>query len=253
MEQFIKSHKYPKSVNGKQCLGPCYKKNTKIIHPTYLNIVTSKDDFCPVGREEIFINGKKTLIYTDVCNEVKINDSEQNTDNTYNLLFPYVDFNPQLFLKLFYNINTFGEIIEWINDNNTSIDTKERIFNLGVDAFKDNLDIIEISDTRIVDFIYELFNKKYFNNIIIPIFQYITVSDKYTKLGYDTKKDTDETIIIKTNYIKKNILILNNISNFIKSFFNKKIISDVNNTYSILMVNGFTNYIINDIKQKNIK
>jgi hypothetical protein len=253
MEQFIKSKKYPKSISGKQCVGPCYKKNTKILHPTYLNIVSHIDNFCPIAREEFIINGKKEFRDTDNCNEANINKTNIGTENTYNLLFPYVDFNPQLFLKLFYNINTFGQVIEWIDTNKTLLDTQERIFNLGIDSFKKNLDNVEISDNRIVDFIYELFNKKYFNIIIIPLFQYIIVADKYTKLGFDTKKDTDETIIIKTNYIKKNILNINNISNFIKSFFNKKISSDVNNTYSMLMVDNFSKYIINDIKQKFIK
>jgi hypothetical protein len=252
MEQFIKSTKYPKSISGKQCLGPCYKKNTKILHPTYLNVVTNKDNFCPTNRNETTINGKKVIVYTDVCNDVNVKEIDKT--NSYDLLFPYVDFNPELFLNIFYNINNFGEVIEWINNNKYQpIDSKERVLNLGYDSFKEKIDIIEISDNRIIDFIYDLFSNKYFNKIIIPLFEYIDVTDKYTKFGLNDKKDTNETIIIKTNYIKKNILNLNNISNFIKAFFNKKIELNVNNTYSSLMVDGFIKYIINDIKQKFIK
>jgi len=253
MEQFIKSKKYPKSISGKQCIGPCYKKNTKVIHPLYLNIISNVNDFCPINRIEQTINGKKVIIDTDECNDIN-NIKESENINSYDLLFPYVDFNSELFLNIFYNINTFSEIIQWLSNNqHQPIDLKERILNLGIDTFIKKIDLIEINDNTIIDLIYELFNKKYFNKIILPFFQYIDVTDKITKLGFNDKKDTDETIIIKTNYIKKNILNIINISNFIRVFFDKKIELSVNEKYTSVMADGFTKYIINNIKQKFIK
>lgn len=253
MEQFIKSNKYPKSISGKQCVGPCYKKNTKVIHPTYLNIITNVNDFCPINRIEQNINGKKIIIDTDECNNVNNITSSENI-NSYDLLFPYVDFDSTLFLSIFYNITTFSEIIQWLSNNqHQPIDLKERILNLGIDSFIKNIDLIEINDSVIIDFIYELFNKKYFTNIILPFFQYIDVTDKFTKLGFNDKKDNDETIIIKTNYIKKNILNIINISEFIRIFFNKNIEISANDKYTSLMADSFTKYIINNIKQKFIK
>ncbi len=96
MEQFIKSKKFPKSISGKQCVGPCYKKNTKVLHPTYLNVITNENDFCPINRIEKIIDGKKIIYDTDVCNDAT-NIKESENINSYDLLFPYVDFNPELF------------------------------------------------------------------------------------------------------------------------------------------------------------
>lgn len=250
MEKLINIKSYPKSINGIQCVGPCYKKNTKILHPIYLNVVTNNDkSFCPISKEIGIKNGKKYIEYVDACNDLNLN--KNNTLNSkFEMLFPYIDFKPDIFLNLFYNILTFGDSIEWIiNNNHLPLDTKERIFNISLDAYFNKLELVELIENRVVDFIYTLFTNKYVNKICIPLFTYIDVDDKITKISYTRKKDTDETIIIKTNYIKKNIIINDNIINFIKYFKNKNIESNIENTYVELMVSGFSNYILDLIKK----
>jgi len=256
MEQLINIKSYPKSINGMQCVGPCYKKNTKILHPIYLNVVTNneKNFFCPIVEKKEIINGKKISTYVDECNEINYNKKNINIDSKFELLFPYIDFNPTIFLNLFYNINNFGEMIEWIYNNKyLPLDNKERIFNLGLDSFIKNIEMIELIDNRVIDFLYELFMDKYLNKIVLPIFTYITIDDKYTQIKYTQEKETNETIIIKTNYIKKNIITLDNIINFIKYFKNKNIKSNITNTYVNLIVDNFSNYIVDLIKKNILK
>ena len=254
MEELINIKSYPKSINNIQCVGPCYKKNTKVLHPIYLNVVTNNEAnfFCPTIERTQITNGKKYSVYVDECNEINYNKKNVNVNSKFELLFPYIDFNPIIFLNLFYNINNFGDVMDWINNNKyLPLDNKERVFNLGLDAFIKNIEIIEIIDNRVIDFLYDLFLNKYLNKIVLPIFTYITIDDKYTQIKYTQEKETNETIIIKTNYIKKNIITHDNIINFIKYFINKNIESDITNTYINLIVNSFSGY-ITDLIKKNI-
>ena len=111
-ENIYNIKKYPKSVHNRQCIGPCYKKDTKIIHPLYFDLVTNLDSsFCPVVEWE----HDNILKIQDNCYE--INQNESTSYNTMDLLFPYVDFNTQLFLNLFYKIISYNNGIEWLNNN----------------------------------------------------------------------------------------------------------------------------------------
>ena len=89
MEQLINIKSYPKSINGMQCVGPCYKKNTKILHPIYLNVVTNneKNFFCPIVEKKEIINGKKISTYVDECNEINYNKKNINNAKIYNSFF----------------------------------------------------------------------------------------------------------------------------------------------------------------------
>jgi hypothetical protein len=256
MEQLINIKSYPKSINNNQCVGPCYKKNTKILHPIYLNVVTNneKNFFCPTVERKDIVNGKKISTYVDECNEINYNKKNINTKSKFELLFPYIDFNPIIFLNLFYNINNFGDVIDWIYNNKyLPLDNKERVFNMGLDSFFKNLELIELTDNRVTDFIYELFINKYLEKIVVPLFTYITIDNKFTQIKYTQEKETNESIIIKTNYIKKNIITFDNITNFIKYFKNKNIESDIINTYINLFVDSFSSYIVDLIKRNILK
>ena len=61
MEQYLHNKRYPTSNSGLQCVGPCYKKNTKIIHPIYSHVVTDlHNSFCPVA--EYYENNPKAKV-----------------------------------------------------------------------------------------------------------------------------------------------------------------------------------------------
>lgn len=257
MEQLSK--KYPKSIYGKQCVGICYKKNTKIVHPIYSRVVTKLDtSFCPVAEFYEKENGKLIRKDVDECNE-----NIQKKDYIFNdidLLYPYVDFNSQIFLNICYNINNFSNGLQWIVDNNyKSIDTRERIFNLLIDAYSETIDIIEISDNRIVDFFNILIKSKY-TYMLKKLFRYIVIEkdsvfidEKHMKktenIQIKEKSETNESIIIKTNYILKNIVTTNNITNFLSKYFKDKITASLEKTYSEQMIEKFVIYLNDNIKK----
>ena len=222
MEETSHNKRYPKSLHGYQCVGPCYKKNNKIVHPIYFNVVQNdKQDFCPTN-EWIFKNNSGNLqrFYTDICN---INN---NVTNYNDLLYPYTNFDELVFLDSFYNINDFGQTLEWIENNkNLPINSKQRIFDLSLKAFKNNFEIFNFNDTRIVDFIIELIKKKYLDNFCIEFFKYIMIEKENVILqqnkNYNYNNETNESIIIKQNFILKHIFTIENITNFINIYFRK--------------------------------
>jgi hypothetical protein len=257
MEQYIPKNKYSKSNSGLQCVGPCYKKNTKIIHPIYLNVVTdNQNSFCPTAE---WINkdndGKETKYYIDKCTNItNIKESEHIT--SYDLLYPFVDFDEHTFLVRFYNINKFNDAIQWIEDNkHTPINSRQRIFDLGLDAFGSTFDIMEIGDTRTVDFLLQLIKLKYLNKFVMALMKYININQKkdivklYDDKNYNEESETDESIIIKTNYINKNILTFENLSNFILSYFRKEYKEQRINSPSEIMINKFLTYTNDNIKK----
>ena len=255
MEQLSK--KYPKSKSGKQCVGICYKKNTKIIHPIYSHVVTNLNNtFCPVAEFYEKENGKLIKKDIDDCNE-----NIQKLDYIYNefdLLYPYVDFNSQVFLNICYNINNFSDGLTWItNNSHLTLDTRERIFNLLIDAYGKNLDIIEISDNRIVDFINILIKTKY-TYTLKNLFKFIHIDEKTVSINEQSikvkesnlyKKETDESIIIKTNYILKNIITINNITNFLSKYFKETLEASIEKTHSEIIIDKFIIHLIDNIKK----
>lgn len=250
------TNKYQKTKSGIQCIGNCYKKNTKIIHPISLDIVTSnKYNFCPIteitGIDKYGINISNKI---DQCENVTLKNDYNRI--SYELLHPYADLNEDYFLRMYYDINSFNKGIYWITENKyLSLLTRQRIFDLILNAYGNKLDIIDISDTRIVDFIFDLIKFKYINNLVIALLKYINIdNDKnIVKLKYNDKKETDETIIIKTNYVNKNILTIENITNFISSYFIKEIIEDKLKSNSEIMIDKFIIYIVSNIKKTFIK
>lgn len=264
MEQYKNNNnKYPKSTSGKQCVGPCYKKNTKIIHPMYLDIVseTLNEAFCPVAEWTKIdkTTGEIQINHVDVCNEQTYKSTDSINSNyliSHDLLYPFVDFNEEIFLKLFYNISKFSDSIQWIEDNkHTPIKSRQRIFDLALDAFGNKFDIMETSDTRIVDFVLLLIKTLYLNKIVLELLKYISIDDnkKFIEIKQNDKKETDETLIIKTNYVNKHIITLENVTTFLSNYFRLEYIQLRMQSQSENIVNKYIIYIIGNIKKNLVK
>lgn len=258
MEQTSHNKIYPKSLLGYQCVGPCYKKNTKIVHPIYFNIVQNdKQDFCPTNEWVFKYNsGNLQRFYIDKCN---ITNNEKPNFN--DLLYPYTNFDEMVFLDSFYNINNFGQTLEWIENNkNLPINSKQRIFDLSLKAFRNEFDIINFNDTRLVDFLIELVKKKYLDVFCIDFLKYIMIENnkviiKYNKI-YKYEDETDESIIIKQNFILKHILTIENITNFINIYFRKLEDNEEQEIIkypSEILINKLILFIIGNIKKTFIK
>lgn len=257
MEETIHNKKYQKSSHGYQCVGPCYKKNTKIIHPIYFNYITDKkhDFFCPTN-EWIYKDNFNNLdrYYIDECK----NETKNKDDNIINLLYPYTNFDELSFLDTYYNISTFGQALEWIENNkNLPINTIQRIFDLSFEAFKYTFDIIDFNDTRIVDFFINLIKNKYFDTFCMNFFKYIIIKNNIVSIENDTnykyENETEENITIKQNFILKHILTIENLTNFINIFFRKKQEDKTIDYPSEIVINKFILYLIGNIKKTFIK
>jgi hypothetical protein len=256
MEQTIHNKKYPKSIYGYKCVGPCYKKNTSIIHPIYFNTITTDkmDYFCPTN--EWFYKNKSNNIerfQIDKCKAEDANKFDKNI-NYENLLIPYTNFDELSFLDTYYNIDTFNNALDWITENNTTpINTRQRIFDLAYEAFKNTFDIIDFNDSRIVDFFINLIKIKYLDDFSMNFFKYIMINKDEIKIinntNYKSDMETQESLIIKQNFILKYILTIENLTNFINNYFRKKQEEKTIDYPSEIIINKFVIYLIGNIKK----
>lgn len=262
MEQTVHNKKFQKSLHGYQCVGPCYKKNTKIFHPIHLNVIERNDnDFCPTNEwihKDSFGNLKR--YHTDQC------DINVNKNKNIDILHPYTNFDELAFLDTFYDINNFSEMLDWMDNNKTlSIHTRQRIFDLSIQAFSSSFDIFDYNNTKIVDFLIELIKNKYLDVFSVEFFKYISIEElknndqesnksvifKYDK-NYDIKNETSDTIIIKQNFIIKHIITIQNMTNFVDTYFRKKKYEEIKNNIeypSKNIIDKFILFIIGNIKK----
>ena len=129
--------------------------------------------------------------------------------------------------------------------------SRQRIFDLSIDAFGKAFDIMETSDTRIVDFILLLFKTTYLNKIVVEILKYLSIDNdkKFIEIKKNDKKETDESIIIKTNYINKHIITLENVTNFISNYFRTTHTELRMQSHCEIITNKFIIYITENIKK----
>jgi len=157
MEQEQQQQKYQTSVNNKKCIGPCYPKGTWIIHPVTLQHISSnKFNFCP------------TVPWTDDKNHIQVVDecylpNTDKIDNIYqqqelDLIVPTIHFSYEFFLKVYYNLDSFEDVTEWVanNKNNTTIQTRLRIMECGFKAYGKQISII---NEQVVDFYLIVFKE----------------------------------------------------------------------------------------------
>jgi hypothetical protein len=116
----MKSNEYVqvKSIDGYNCIGPCYPPNTIYYNPLTLTPIKSKFPSCPIKEVDIVNGGKVITMYADKCNEADISNSYINFD----IFSDYVQIakTSDLFLKQLYGITNISEAIIYLN---SSIDT----------------------------------------------------------------------------------------------------------------------------------
>lgn len=250
----INIKKYPKSQHNLQCLGPCYAKGTKILHPISLNITSYADHpFCPVNEweSEDPKTGKKYVMDYDKCAIPTRSKDIGNDELALNMLLPYIEFNKTSFLKVYYNVFSFEDALDWITNNTDNpINTRARIINSALSVYGKDMDIV---DYRFVNFMQELIKSKYIRKIYSEISPYITVIDDTVELT--TKKSqmkrlsNEDYNIERTNYIIKTFFDNESLSKFCIRYFKyrKDIWNDINNHLDN-MIEDLIVYIIEKIK-----
>jgi len=205
---------YPKSKHGFQCLGPCYYPKTRILHPTTIEPITNFiHPFCPVEPWEEIDNdtGKTQRLSNDSCFNPTERENMSNAELELNILMPYIDFNAEQFIKIYYSIFSFEESIDWIDKNNhVPLETKMRIINSALKAFGKNIDIF---DGRFTDFFIEFIKTKMIKQL------YFKVADN---IGFDKKTKEIFIVLSENNNLAKNSYCIERINYIIHTFLDKE-------------------------------
>jgi hypothetical protein len=251
---YVDINKYPKSKNKYQCLGPCYYPKTKSLHPTALEIITSNDHpFCPVD-EWISYNEKTGELeknITDICSRPTTNENLSNKEIEFNVLTPYIDFNSEQFLKIYYQIYSFENAIEWIYTNNfVPLDTKTRIINSALIAFGEN---IEIFDNRFINFIIEYLKKRKIRDIYYKVHSFIDINDSNEIILKENKLNKNDFCTERINFIIRTFLNQIEINKFmIKYLIHKKTTWKDIKSHTDMITRTLIEYILNKINLKNV-
>jgi hypothetical protein len=247
--------KHPKSINNIQCIGPCYEAGSVIIHPVTLEEITNPvNNFCPV--DNVFITnpktGEKMIEVIDFCYMPTISHKDKsilNDDLRKKLLAPTFKFNSSYFLKIYYNIGSLEEGVEWLEKNDISpFKTKERVFNQIMLVHGDNL---SIADHRIVKFIRDIMIYN-LQSIFRAVAKYIDIRDDKIVLTSPEQKqneDLDKSKIgLINSYIKTRFLGESEIGRFVSKFvrYGSEHLKKPN--LSVILVDSMADYIVKRIE-----
>lgn len=244
--------KYPKSKHNFQCLGPCYYPSTMIVHPTQLDIVSDfGHPFCPVEewKSRDPKTGKELNVSTDTCLNPTESKNIINKELEMNILTPYIDFTADQFLKIYYNIYSFKDGIDWLEENkDIPFLTKERVINALLYAYGQQLDIF---DQRFTNFFIEYVKKTGIRNIYNKINKYIGIENGeiYLENKNLNKLESNEKCVERINYIVTKFLNVDDIAKFLMRYLNNNkndwldMRDHLNN-----MILKYIDYIINKIE-----
>lgn len=108
-----------KSIEGYDCVGPCYPANTYYYNPLDLSVISNNFASCPINPiDTVYLNNKIIKKKSDRCN-----DADVNKGNLYFDIFSdYIQIatSPSNFLSQIYNLNNLTDIVHFLSN---SIDT----------------------------------------------------------------------------------------------------------------------------------
>jgi hypothetical protein len=201
-----KSDNFPKSINGRQCIGPCYYPFTNATHPSTGEQFTHRSNFCPVERYTRINNDGKVIIeYIDECLVPTSRGVDDEAEIEAKILSLNIPFDSKYFVNLYYNIISLDGALEWFTDNgHLAFRTKERLMNNALVAFNEQ---INPTDERLTDYISLLF-KKNIRKIYKYLSEYFSVDGTNIIITPLNKQETNQPIenqSDKQNLIKKYI------------------------------------------------
>ena len=195
--------KYPMSVNNQQCLGPCYYRGVKIIHPlTTSEFTYVTDNVCPVApfMKLNIVTGKKKMSFLDTCHNPTAYSTEVDIEAITN---PRHVFSCSYFVRTYYKIYNIDELFSWLNHHhNDPVKTRERVFNTGMESYGKNLSFI---GHHFVYFVIDLL--KYYISIIYHQLKfYIYINPDSNTVNIGKYNDSVSSLPIHKQYVKSYIL-----------------------------------------------
>ena len=211
--------KYPKSKSGHRCLTPCYEPDTWVIHPQSLDYIShGKSPFCPIS-----ITDKGDFM--DECYVPTNTEDFSRADIEMNILVPKIDFNCNHFLKMYYNIESAGNAIDWITmHKEESIYTKLRIMEC---TLKEHGKNIEIMNVDLINFYIDVIKKIWMFNLFPKIEKYIVIENNKIYFGNkhnhekNDKHNYDNLRMTKINFIIDKFVNKNMVYKFLEHYFSK--------------------------------
>lgn len=236
--------KYPKSIDGNQCISPCFPVGFLSSHPITLSAITNKEyPYCHI--QPIIVDAKlnKKVEY-NICAKPSSNEEIKNYNTK--LIIPISDMDSGIFLRSFYNIHTFEDGINWIiNNDNKPIMTRLRIFD-NIFVYGKDIDIIDI---RIITFIIEVIKKLWIKDIYKELYKYISINKKNEIFIEKNDDDINENINNKINFIIKKFVNNDEVYKFMSRYIKARYENwNKISSHIINIKNDYIDYIENKIK-----
>ena len=234
-------NKYPKSLTGQQCIGPCVKPEEVMLHPITLDYYTIKDDvgvdFCLINptndpniikqHAEIFnennINNATCLGYIAPCKKSKNENKKDLFDGQdITFLFPEIDINCGKFLRIFYNIYSIENTLQYIKENqNIPKNTKIRLINCSWKEFGSNKDnITDLFVKFYWNYIRKYWMKNFYNYLGKSLF-YDNKQNKVVKIKECSDDEINKKVKEKIEYLMEYVYDFESVRKVMLEFINK--------------------------------
>lgn len=187
--------KYPKSINNRQCIGPCYPKNMPIVHPHTMLTWQGPPgvSICPVIPYEEDGEWKQF----DVCHtkEKKFDRSELET----HLLTPEFTFTDRHFLSTYYQIDSFEALLKYLKRRpSLPYPTAARLLNSGWRAYGS---LVDPKDTNLLTIYIRLLKERSIPTLFPILNPYLKVVDSRVSFAKPVSKPSTDYRKEKINYL----------------------------------------------------
>ncbi len=167
-----KTKKNPlRSKTGEICVTGCKEKNELFVHPVTLHDIRRDYNVCAIFPTQTLPQSDPTdlsyRVNIDACN-IGDNDKFDTPDEIQMFLLTF-NFDPRVFLKNIYNIQSFEDTIKWTLENNKfPFETIKRVHSCAWKVYGKNLENIT---TIIYKYYYEIASKRWLKSFIQQIEQ----------------------------------------------------------------------------------
>lgn len=231
-------------VHGQQCIGPCYKANTGIIHPITFESITHDKTFCPTMN---WTNNKNDKVWIDECLVADDIKSYTTEEKLLDYLIPTFGLTCESFLKTYYNIFSFENAIDWVTNNKEPYYSYMRIMNCSWKLYGLDMDVF---NEQLINFYINVIKKKWIKFIYINIAKYIYVDKNDNTISVqENDKDINENKVEKINYFNKKFNTPQIIYKMLKSYVEeyRDVWNDIAD-HNDMIKHHYLNYIISKIK-----
>lgn len=169
-----------KSIEGNECVGPCYPSNTYFYNPYNLAIIKNPYPSCPIKEQKII--NKDGSIYkkmSDRCHESDINKGQLYFDIFSDNI--QISTSPNNFLSEIYNLNTITDVVRFLSNdfNNLPIYSQRRL-----------LEAIYLTYYKYIEFPKLQFAKK-LAHILKKIYKIYNIDEKKILFKLNNLEPTD--------------------------------------------------------------